>query len=82
MVYCQVLSFLPDHANAWARGQCEVSAKKPSLNTSLGDQRLKGDFRTTTNARPGGLFARTGSLSGHPSKQQPRSMLLDPVILR
>ncbi|KAG8261784.1 hypothetical protein J6590_066315 [Homalodisca vitripennis] len=29
-----------------------------------------------------GLLARTGSLSGHPSKQEPRSTLLDPVILR
>ncbi|KAG8261766.1 hypothetical protein J6590_066297 [Homalodisca vitripennis] len=28
-----------------------------------------------------GLLARTGSLSGHPSKQQPRSTLLDLVIL-
>ncbi|KAG8260397.1 hypothetical protein J6590_098032 [Homalodisca vitripennis] len=32
-----------------------------------------GDFRTTNNGRAGGLLARTGSLSGHPSKQQPRS---------
>ncbi|KAG8284167.1 hypothetical protein J6590_003860 [Homalodisca vitripennis] len=38
---------------------------------------VKGDFRTTTNGRAGGLLGRTGSLSGHPSKQQPRSMLLD-----
>ncbi|KAG8320372.1 hypothetical protein J6590_070658 [Homalodisca vitripennis] len=52
-------------------------SKKPSL-TQTGDQRLKGDFRTTTNDRAGGLLARTGSLSGHPSKQQPRSTLLDP----
>ncbi|KAG8276257.1 hypothetical protein J6590_069482 [Homalodisca vitripennis] len=37
-------------------------------------------FRTTTNGR-GGLLASTGSLSGHPSKQQPRSMLLDSVYL-
>ncbi|KAG8286728.1 hypothetical protein J6590_053685 [Homalodisca vitripennis] len=56
-------------------------AKKPSL-TQTGDQRLKGDFRTTTNDWAGGLLARTGSLSGYPSKQQPRSTLLDPVILR
>ncbi|KAG8241932.1 hypothetical protein J6590_076051 [Homalodisca vitripennis] len=28
------------------------------------------DFRTTTNGRAGGLLVRTGSLSGHPSKQQ------------
>ncbi|KAG8295767.1 hypothetical protein J6590_073126 [Homalodisca vitripennis] len=45
--------------------------------TLLADQRLKVDFRTTTNGRVGGLLARTGSLSGHPSKQQPRSTLLD-----
>ncbi|KAG8252714.1 hypothetical protein J6590_051163 [Homalodisca vitripennis] len=59
----------------------EVRAKKPTL-TQPRDQRLKGDFRTTTNCRAGGLLARPGSLSGHPSKQQPRSTLLDPVILR
>ncbi|KAG8337298.1 hypothetical protein J6590_026263 [Homalodisca vitripennis] len=47
-----------------------------------GDQRLKDDFRTTTNGRVGELLARTGSLSGHPSKQQPRLTLLDLVILR
>ncbi|KAG8267932.1 hypothetical protein J6590_039316 [Homalodisca vitripennis] len=41
-------------------------------------QRLKGDFPTTTNGRAGGLLARTGSLSGHPYKQQPHSTLLDP----
>ncbi|KAG8318248.1 hypothetical protein J6590_006562 [Homalodisca vitripennis] len=34
---------------------------------------LKGDFRTTTNGQVGGLLARAGSLSGHPSKQQQRS---------
>ncbi|KAG8299514.1 hypothetical protein J6590_099137 [Homalodisca vitripennis] len=51
-------------------------AKKPSLTP--GDQRLKGDFRTTTNGQASGLLARTGSFSDHPSKQQPRSMLLDP----
>ncbi|KAG8255235.1 hypothetical protein J6590_065955 [Homalodisca vitripennis] len=38
---------------------------------------LKMNFRTTTNGRAGGVLARTGSLSGHPSKQQPRSTLLD-----
>ncbi|KAG8320295.1 hypothetical protein J6590_071546 [Homalodisca vitripennis] len=43
--------------------------------------KLKFDFRTTTNDRAGGLLARTGSLSGHPSKQQPHSALLDLVIL-
>ncbi|KAG8264690.1 hypothetical protein J6590_008625 [Homalodisca vitripennis] len=37
--------------------------------------------RTTTNGRAGGLLARTGSLSGHPSKQQPCSTLLVPVTL-
>ncbi|KAG8244819.1 hypothetical protein J6590_015363 [Homalodisca vitripennis] len=59
----------------------EVRAKKPSL-TQSGDQRLKGDFRTTTNGRAGGPLARTGSLSGHLSRQRPRSTLLDLVILR
>ncbi|KAG8308910.1 hypothetical protein J6590_098384, partial [Homalodisca vitripennis] len=52
----------------------EVRAKKPALT------QFKGDFPTTTNGRAGGLLARTGSLSGHPSKQQPRSTLLDPVL--
>ncbi|KAG8286262.1 hypothetical protein J6590_063936 [Homalodisca vitripennis] len=55
----------------------EVRAKKPSLTLNLGTKGLKGDFRTTTNGRADGLLARTGSLSGHPSKQQPRSTLLD-----
>ncbi|KAG8278796.1 hypothetical protein J6590_011194 [Homalodisca vitripennis] len=55
----------------------EIRAKKPSF-TQPGDQR----FKTTSNGRAGGLLGRTGSLSGHPSKQQPRSTLLDPVILR
>ncbi|KAG8276422.1 hypothetical protein J6590_065696 [Homalodisca vitripennis] len=41
------------------------------------DQQFKGIFRTTTNGRAGGLLARTGSLSGHSSKQQPRSTLID-----
>ncbi|KAG8320212.1 hypothetical protein J6590_074013 [Homalodisca vitripennis] len=59
----------------------EVRANKLSL-TQPGEQRLKGDFRTTINGRAGGMLARTGSLSGHPSKQQLRSTLLDPVILR
>ncbi|KAG8283304.1 hypothetical protein J6590_021204 [Homalodisca vitripennis] len=39
------------------------------------------DFRTNTNGRAAGLLAMTGYLSGYPSKQQPRSTLLDPVIL-
>ncbi|KAG8268437.1 Zinc finger, CCHC domain-containing protein [Homalodisca vitripennis] len=43
--------------------------------------KLKGDLRTTTNGRIGWLLARTGSLSGHPSKQQPRSTLLDPFLV-
>ncbi|KAG8308839.1 hypothetical protein J6590_099992 [Homalodisca vitripennis] len=34
-----------------------------------------------TNGRAGGLLARTGSLSGHSSKQQLRSALLDLVML-
>ncbi|KAG8253331.1 hypothetical protein J6590_036853 [Homalodisca vitripennis] len=36
---------------------------------------LKDYFRTTTTGRAGGVLARTGSLSGHPSKQQPRPTL-------
>ncbi|KAG8328742.1 hypothetical protein J6590_102676 [Homalodisca vitripennis] len=59
----------------------EVRAKKPSLKQP-GDQRLKGILSTTTNGRAGGLLVRTGSLSGHPSKQQLRSTLLHLVILR
>ncbi|KAG8263576.1 Eukaryotic translation initiation factor 2-alpha kinase 3 [Homalodisca vitripennis] len=49
----------------------KISTKKSSL-TQPGDQRLKSDFQTTTNGRADGLLARTGSLSGHPYKQQPR----------
>ncbi|KAG8316164.1 hypothetical protein J6590_057362 [Homalodisca vitripennis] len=41
-------------------------AIKPSLTHNLGTN----GFRTTTNGRAGGLFARIGSPSGHPSKQQ------------
>ncbi|KAG8262445.1 hypothetical protein J6590_052090 [Homalodisca vitripennis] len=51
-------------------------------NTKPEDQRFKGDFRTTTNGRSGGLLARTRSFSDHPSKQQPRSTLLDSAILQ
>ncbi|KAG8253119.1 hypothetical protein J6590_041901 [Homalodisca vitripennis] len=40
-----------------------------------------GNLRTTTNGRVGWLLSRTGSLSGHPSKQQPRLKLLDPISL-
>ncbi|KAG8259097.1 hypothetical protein J6590_017271 [Homalodisca vitripennis] len=64
-----------------SRSPHEVRAKKSSL-TQPGDQPFKGDFRTTTNGRAGELLARKGSLSGHPSKQQPRPTLLDLVILR
>ncbi|KAG8278320.1 hypothetical protein J6590_023769 [Homalodisca vitripennis] len=63
---------------------CKVRAKKPSLTLNLGTN--NGSKVTceppTTNGRAGGMLARTGSLSGHPSKQQPRSTLLDPVIRR
>ncbi|KAG8315757.1 hypothetical protein J6590_065527 [Homalodisca vitripennis] len=47
--------------------QSELRAKKHSPTLNLGTNG-KGDFRTTTNDRAGGLLARTGSLSGHPSK--------------
>ncbi|KAG8282705.1 hypothetical protein J6590_030426 [Homalodisca vitripennis] len=40
-------------------------------------QTAKGDFETTTNGWAGRLLAGTESLNGHPSKQQPRSTLLD-----
>ncbi|KAG8295394.1 hypothetical protein J6590_081504 [Homalodisca vitripennis] len=65
-----------DNAGDGDDTKSEVRAKKPSL-TQPGDQRLKGDFRTTTNGRAGGPLARTGSLSGQLSKQRPRSTLLD-----
>ncbi|KAG8245990.1 hypothetical protein J6590_097467 [Homalodisca vitripennis] len=43
----------------------------------------ESDFQPPPMAgRAGWLLARTGSLSGHPSKQQPRSTLLDSVTLR
>ncbi|KAG8325562.1 hypothetical protein J6590_064343 [Homalodisca vitripennis] len=52
----------------------EVRAMKLSL--TLTDQQLNGVFRITTNGQAGGLLARTGSLSSHPSKQQPRSTIM------
>ncbi|KAG8336831.1 hypothetical protein J6590_037046 [Homalodisca vitripennis] len=55
----------------------EVRAKKPSLTLNLGTNGLK----VTSEPPPRRLLTRTGSLSGHPSKQQPRSTLLDPVTL-
>ncbi|KAG8318964.1 hypothetical protein J6590_101730, partial [Homalodisca vitripennis] len=51
-------------------------AKKPPLTLNLGSNGLKDDFRTTTNGRADGLLARTGSLSGHPTQQQPQSTYL------
>ncbi|KAG8267056.1 hypothetical protein J6590_059097 [Homalodisca vitripennis] len=48
----------------------------------LGVPQRFGDYRTITNGQAGGLLTRTGSFSGHPSKQQPSSMLFDLVILR
>ncbi|KAG8326052.1 hypothetical protein J6590_051384 [Homalodisca vitripennis] len=56
--------------------QCLADNGSQLVDCSYG--RLR-DFRTTTNGRSGGLLARTGSLSGHPSEQQPRSTLLDPL---
>ncbi|KAG8307304.1 hypothetical protein J6590_024952 [Homalodisca vitripennis] len=62
--------------------QSEVRAKKPSLTLNMG---TKGLLKVTSKPPPmagqaGCLQGRTGSLSGHPSKQQPRSTLLDLVI--
>ncbi|KAG8317097.1 hypothetical protein J6590_032781 [Homalodisca vitripennis] len=54
----------------------QVRTEEPSL-TQPGEQRLKGDFRITTKGRADGLLARTGSLNGHPSKQQPRSTIVN-----
>ncbi|KAG8295784.1 hypothetical protein J6590_072786 [Homalodisca vitripennis] len=51
------------------------TATKLGLRTiNLGTNGLKV---TTTNGRAGGLLERTGSLSDHPSYQQPRSTLHD-----
>ncbi|KAG8337300.1 hypothetical protein J6590_026265 [Homalodisca vitripennis] len=47
-----------------------------ALPQSLALGEGKADFRTTINGRAEGLLARTGSLSGHPSKQQPRFVQL------
>ncbi|KAG8299926.1 hypothetical protein J6590_089616 [Homalodisca vitripennis] len=46
-----------------------------SLTLNLGTKGLKMTG-TTTNGLVDGLFARTGSLSGHSTKQQPRSSRL------
>ncbi|KAG8285401.1 hypothetical protein J6590_081122 [Homalodisca vitripennis] len=53
----------------------EVGGKKPSVTLNLATNGLKV---TTINGRAGGLLPRTVSLSGHPSKQQPCSTMLDP----
>ncbi|KAG8250899.1 hypothetical protein J6590_092588 [Homalodisca vitripennis] len=45
----------------------EVRGRNPSLTSNLGSIFLKV-ARSTTNGRLSGLLARTGSLSGHPSK--------------
>ncbi|KAG8313091.1 hypothetical protein J6590_010185 [Homalodisca vitripennis] len=49
-----------------------------------GSVKAANSLKLTSEPTPiaGGLLARTGSPSGHPSKQQPRSTLLDLVILR
>ncbi|KAG8269776.1 hypothetical protein J6590_100219 [Homalodisca vitripennis] len=72
---------LRDEETTVIRFTGEIRAKKPSLTLNLGTNGLKV-IQTTANGRAGGLLARTGSLGGHPSKQQPRSTLLDPVISR
>ncbi|KAG8293276.1 hypothetical protein J6590_020879 [Homalodisca vitripennis] len=61
----------------------QANLGKEAISKTLpGDQRLKGDFRINTNSRTGGLLARTGLLSGYPTKQQPSSTLIDLVILQ
>ncbi|KAG8324901.1 hypothetical protein J6590_081037 [Homalodisca vitripennis] len=58
----------------------DIGQRRLAIRTSLmGDF---NDFHTTTDARADGLLARTGSLRGHPSKQQPRSTMLHYVVLR
>ncbi|KAG8246690.1 hypothetical protein J6590_078628 [Homalodisca vitripennis] len=60
----------------------EVRAKKPSLTLNLGINGVEVTSEPPPmNDQAGELLARTGSLSGHPSKQQPRSTLLDPILV-
>ncbi|KAG8302600.1 hypothetical protein J6590_028510 [Homalodisca vitripennis] len=60
--------YLPRNPQGKTSTYGEVRAKKPCLTLSLGTN----GFRPTSNGRAGGLLARTGTLSGYPSKQQPR----------
>ncbi|KAG8289271.1 hypothetical protein J6590_107951, partial [Homalodisca vitripennis] len=60
-----------------AGGGLSAAVSIPALDVFYGIFVYTCDFRTTTNGRAGGLLARKGLLSGHPSKQQPRLTLLD-----
>ncbi|KAG8331418.1 hypothetical protein J6590_042185 [Homalodisca vitripennis] len=75
------LSAVSDKHHSLSAGAICVHTKRTTSASDKHHSLSAGDFRTTTNGRANGLLARTGSLSGHPSKQQPRSALLDPVIL-
>ncbi|KAG8299400.1 hypothetical protein J6590_102023 [Homalodisca vitripennis] len=81
IIFSQTVSTEKHRVFVWTPG-----GAFPNADSGRGLSKLtngfKGDIRTTTNSRAGGLLARTGSLSGHPSKQQPRSTMLDLVILR
>ncbi|KAG8272863.1 hypothetical protein J6590_033521 [Homalodisca vitripennis] len=59
-----------------------ASSFKVSCNDAVPAAATLRTQEGSSKPRAGGLLARTGSLSGHPSKQQPRSTLLDSVISR
>ncbi|KAG8312086.1 hypothetical protein J6590_030001 [Homalodisca vitripennis] len=70
---------------SWAGPVAVGAGKSWAVPVAVGEGRpqwapcFTGEFLTPHS---GGPLAKTGSLSGHPSKQQPRSTLLGSVILR
>ncbi|KAG8259894.1 hypothetical protein J6590_005029 [Homalodisca vitripennis] len=77
LTHCTQALLHPD-GQYWIQLQTITS---PGLISWAEGPSLVRDFPTTTNGRggellEGELLARTGSLSGHPPKQQPRSTLL------
>ncbi|KAG8274286.1 hypothetical protein J6590_004309 [Homalodisca vitripennis] len=63
-------------------GLGEVSAKKPLLTLNVGTNGLKVTSEPPPMARQAGCLQGSDRSASHPSKQQPRSTLLDLVILR
>ncbi|KAG8315820.1 hypothetical protein J6590_063773 [Homalodisca vitripennis] len=58
-------------------GEDRATTSSLTLNLGINGLDVTCDEPPTTNGRASELLARTASLSGHPSKKQPRSKLLD-----